>query len=134
MSAATAALDAVSHNLANMHTDGFKASTPILATQTPATQSVGWAPSAVSGGGNPVQTGTGVFVLGDAIDESPAPLVVSGGEQASARRDGLVEFSNTDAGEELVNLILASGQFRANASVFESAGGLLDELVQLGRK
>jgi len=116
MTAATVSVDHVSHNLANMRTNGFKASRPIFATQTPGTYGAG---------GSLVQIGTGVKVAGVAVDESQGSLV--------ADADGVTELSNTDVGEELVELILAEEQFLANAIVFETADGLLDELIYLGR-
>ena len=116
MSAAGVSIDAVANNLANMRTNGFKASRPIFATQAPAMQ---------SNGGNPLQVGTGVQVVGFATDLSQGPLVASS--------DGVTELSNTDVGEELVELILASNQFSANANVFGTATTLLDELIHLGR-
>lgn len=46
---------------------------------------------------------------------------------------GAVELSNTDIGQGLVDLLLASTQFRANVQVLSTAGDLLDELANLGR-
>jgi flagellar hook protein FlgE len=74
-----------------------------------------------------MQVGTGVRVEGFAADNSPGPSIV--GPEGE-----LVELSNTDVGENLVDLILASGQFSANAAVFGTADQLLDELVHLGRQ
>jgi len=129
MSAATAMVDAVSHNLANSRTNGYKASRPVYATQ--GTSSHGRESS--------LRVGMGVQVVGFVTDYSQGPLVVSraeagwGDEGESWVGDGLVELSNTDVGESLVDLILASEQFLANANVLDTAGGLLDELVYLGR-
>ena len=46
---------------------------------------------------------------------------------------GAVELSNTNVGANLVDLMVASQQFVANAEVFRTADGLLDELTQLRR-
>jgi len=69
-------------------------------------------PATVSAGGsNSVQVGTGVRIVGLQADSSKA-----------------------DLGQNLVDLTLASTQFRANANVFQTADSLLDELVYLGRR
>jgi flagellar hook protein FlgE len=126
MSAATAILDAVALNVANLHTNGYKAVKPVFANQTPTTYSQGSEPTIDSGGSNPIQIGSGVAYIGLETDESPGTLVATG--------DGVVELSNVDLGEELVNTILASNAFRANANVFDAAGSLLDALVHLPRR
>jgi flagellar hook protein FlgE len=138
MSAAAAALDAVSHNLANSQTLGYKAQRPVFANETPATHSLGDSPTDSGGGANPRQSGTGVSVVGVAVDLSPGPLVVDASSGADAvgdeSGDALVELSNVDSGQQLVDMILAHGQFRTSARVFDAAGRLLDELVNLGRR
>ena len=44
---------------------------------------------------------------------------------------GAVELSNTDIGQNLIELILASTQYRGNARVISAAQDLLDELMNL---
>lgn len=123
MSAASVAVDVVSQNLANSMTDGYKASRSVVATQATSSR----------GGGNPLNVGMGVQVAGFVTDNSEGPLVVSSTANGSQSEDRLTELSNTDVGENLVELILASEQFLANASVLETADDLLVELIQLGR-
>jgi flagellar hook protein FlgE len=110
MSAASLTVDVAANNLANSQTAGFKSSRVNFASQTPATRSIGSSPSASSGGSNPAQIGIGVRVAG----------VVT-------------ESANTDVGNNLVDLTLASHQFRASGAVFRTADHLLDELLQLRR-
>jgi flagellar hook protein FlgE len=126
ISAATAMLDAAALNIANMHTNGYKAVRPTFVAQTPTTYSQGSEPTNDSGGSSLVQIGNGVAHTGFETDESPGTLV--------ATDDGVVELSNVDLGEELVNTILASNSFRANANSFDAADSLLDELVHLPRR
>jgi flagellar basal body rod protein FlgC len=111
MSAAVTSVEAVSHNLANSRTNGYKAVHPVFAEQRAT--------------GGTLQIGTGVEVTGIAVDNSPGPLV--------ATSDGVVELSNTDIGTEMVNLILAKDQFMSNATVFDTAAGMLDVLFNLQR-
>jgi flagellar hook protein FlgE len=46
---------------------------------------------------------------------------------------GAVELSNTDIGENLIDLILASTQYRGNTRVITAAQQLLEELLNLRR-
>ena len=46
---------------------------------------------------------------------------------------GAVELSNTDIGRNLIDLVLATTQFRGNARVISTAQQLLDELMNLRR-
>jgi len=46
---------------------------------------------------------------------------------------GAIELSNTDVGKDLVNLVLASTQYRANARVITATQQLFDELLNLRR-
>jgi flagellar hook protein FlgE len=131
MSAATAMFDAVGQNVANMRTDGYKSVRPSFAAQAPATRSLG-------GGDDSVQVGLGVRLVGFVPDLSPGPLVVTRNTSASwndaSAGDGWVELSNVDLGDELVEMFLGSNQFRSNARVFGASSGLLNELLDLGRR
>ncbi len=113
MAAAITSVEAVSHNLANSRTNGYKALRPVLADQT------------ASSGGR-LQIGTGVQVTGFTTDNSQGPLVTTS--------DGVVELSNTDIGVEIVELIMAENQFMASANVFNTATEMLDVLLNLGRR
>ena len=46
---------------------------------------------------------------------------------------GAIELSNTDIGQNLIELILASTQYRGGTRVITSAQQLLDELLNLRR-
>lgn len=48
-------------------------------------------------------------------------------------RAGAIELSNTDIGRNLVDLIVASTNYRGNARVIDSTNQLVDELLLLGR-
>jgi flagellar hook protein FlgE len=48
-------------------------------------------------------------------------------------RAGAIELSNTDIGKSLVDLIVASTNYRANSRVIQSVTQLVDELLQLAR-
>jgi flagellar hook protein FlgE len=46
---------------------------------------------------------------------------------------GAVELSNTDIGQNLIDLVLATTQYRSNARVISTAQQMLDELLSLRR-
>lgn len=46
---------------------------------------------------------------------------------------GAVELSNTDIGQNLIDLVLATTQYRGNTRVVAAAQQLLDELLNLRR-
>jgi flagellar hook protein FlgE len=134
ISAAVVTLDVASNNLANSRTNGFKQSRPIFATQPVNTLRPGSGPSETSGGSNPSQIGTGVSVVGFATDHSQGPLVIDSNSSDAALVPGTVELSNTDVGRNLVDLLLASNSFRANATIFNTADHLMDDLTNLRRR
>jgi len=78
ISAGQVAVSVAANNLANLNTNGYKATRPNFAPQTPRTLSSGTAPSGTSGGTNPVQIGTGVQTVGTSGDFSQGTIAVSG--------------------------------------------------------
>lgn len=65
---------------------------------------------------------------------SGAPILSAPGDFGTGTvRSGSVELSNTDIGRNLVDLILASTNYRGNARVISSVQTLVDELLVLGR-
>ncbi len=65
---------------------------------------------------------------------SGPPFVVSPGSFGGGTiRSGAIELSNTDVGRNLVELIVASTNYRGNARVISSVQELVDELLVLGR-
>jgi len=78
-----------------------------------------------------VEAGNGTFRVGVASGEA-GPVVA--GEQGTGQiRAGAIELSNTDVGRNLVDLIVASTNYRGNARVISSTQQLVDELLVLGR-
>ena len=81
--------------------------------------------------GGLVQRGGTQFAAGP---NSELPLVASPGEGGAAQIvSGAVELSNTDIGRSLIDLELASLQFRANAVVVHTADKMLEDLLNLAR-
>jgi flagellar hook protein FlgE len=82
-------------------------------------------PSGLEAGGN---------TLWRAGVNSGQPVEASPGTGAVASvTAGAIELSNTDVGENLVDLILATHQLTASADVFRTADHLLDELSHVSR-
>jgi len=77
------------------------------------------------------QRGQNLFAAGV---NSGLPVQASPGEQGVGQIiSGAVELSNTDIGGNLIDLILASTQYRGNTRVISTAQQLLDELLNLRR-
>ncbi len=78
-----------------------------------------------------VEDGNNTFIEG--VASGPAQLVVPGDQGSGTLRSGAIELSNTDVGRNLVDLIVASTNYRGNARVISSTQQLVDELLVLGR-
>ena len=78
-----------------------------------------------------VEDGGGTYREGPG--SGPARLVAPASFGAGLLRAGAIELSNTDIGKNLVDLIIASTNYRGNARVISSTQELTDELLLLGR-
>lgn len=113
LNAATASINAISNNLANVNTNGFKESKPVFSTQTPNTRGLGAAPSGGSGGSNPSQTGTGVQTAAIVTNFSQGSLSIT-----SNRTDLALQGNGffIVAGENGEQLYSRNGNFKLNAA------------------
>lgn len=78
-----------------------------------------------------LEAGSSTFQEG--VSSGPPFLVTPGNFGAGTIRAGSIELSNTDVGRNLVDLIVASTNYRGNARVISSVQQLVDELLVLGR-
>ena len=77
------------------------------------------------------QVGENLFASGE---NSGLPVEGNPGEQGIGTvTAGAVELSNTDIGRNLIELILASTQYRGGTRVITAVQQLLDELMALRR-
>jgi flagellar hook protein FlgE len=77
------------------------------------------------------QVGENMFTAGV---NSGLPILGNPGEQGiGSIKAGAVELSNSDIGQNLIELILASTQYRGGARVITAVQQLLDELLALRR-
>jgi flagellar hook protein FlgE len=77
------------------------------------------------------QVGTNLYATGV---NSGEPVIGNPGEQGlGTLTAGAVELSNSDIGQNLIELILASTQYRGGARVITTAQQLLEELLNLRR-
>ena len=67
------------------------------------------------------------------LSSGEAQLTTPGNNGAGSIRAGALELSNTDIGKNLVDLIVASTNYRGNARVISSVDQLVNELLVLGR-
>lgn len=78
-----------------------------------------------------LENGDNTYVQG--VSSGP-PLIGAPGTQGTGTiLPGAVELSNTDIGRNLVDLIVASTNYRGNARVISSVNDLVNELLLLGR-
>ena len=78
-----------------------------------------------------VEAGNTAFREG--VSSGPPTPVKPGSGGAGSIRAGAIELSNTDIGRNLVDLIVASTNYRGNARVISSVQQLFDEILVLGR-
>lgn len=78
-----------------------------------------------------LENGSDTFSVG--VSSGSANVGVPGSFGYGTVRGGAVELSNTDIGRNLVDLIVASTNYRGNARVISSVQQLVDELLVLGR-
>lgn len=78
-----------------------------------------------------LEAGNGTFQEG--VSSGPPFLATPGTFGAGTIRSGAIELSNTDVGQNLVDLIIASTNYRGNARVISAVQQLVDELLVLGR-
>ena len=77
------------------------------------------------------QVGESLFDVG--VNSGDPVFGTPGEEGIGSLTAGAVELSNTDIGQNLIQLILASTQYRGGARVISAAQELLDELLALQR-
>jgi len=75
----------------------------------------------------------GATTFKEGVSSGSAQLATPGTLGAGTIRAGSIELSNTDIGKSLVDLIVASTNYRGNARVISSVQQLVDELLLLGR-
>ena len=77
------------------------------------------------------QVGDSLFNVG--VNSGNAIIGQPGSEGIGTLTSGAIELSNTDIGQNLIELILASTQYRGGARVITATQELLDELLALRR-
>jgi len=77
------------------------------------------------------QVGNNLFAEG--VNSGEPLRDIPGGSGIGSLTAGAIELSNTDIGQNLIDLILASTQYRGGTRVITSAQQLLDELLNLRR-
>lgn len=78
-----------------------------------------------------LEAGDNLFREG--VSSGPALIGAPGTQGTGTILPGAVELSNTDIGRNLVDLIVASTNYRGNARVISSVNDLINELLLLGR-
>ncbi|NPV58353.1 MAG: flagellar basal body rod protein FlgC [Actinobacteria bacterium] len=79
-----------------------------------------------------LEGGQGVRVVGIVEDESPSQLVYDP-DHPDAREDGYVEMPNVNAVTEMVDMLVASRAYEANAAAMEAAKAMLTRALDILR-
>ncbi|MDR1308984.1 MAG: hypothetical protein LBL95_03660 [Deltaproteobacteria bacterium] len=105
----------IAHNLANVLTDGFKASRALYYDL-------------------PERSGSGVATQRLSSPQGPlvpAPPGLPPGGPGSGVIHGFLETSNTDVATEMVGLIVTSRAYQANAKVIPAANEMLGTIINI---
>ena len=78
----------------------------------------------------PTGSSTGVHVAGIQEDTTPGPMVYDPGHP-DADKNGYVHYPNVRITDEVVNMMDARRVYEANASVFQTAKGMLNQALNI---
>ncbi len=112
LNAAETSINVIGNNLANSSTIGYKASSPVFATQFAQTTSLGSAPSGDSGGTNPSQIGLGVQVAEITPDFTQGTLQTSSNPSDMAIQGSGFFMVEGNTGQTLYT---RDGEFQTNS-------------------
>ena len=131
-------MDIVSQNIANVSTPGYKRQIPVLVEKGADPFSLVMAKQLgikeedlinfLTGN----QTGQGVQVSQVITDQSPGYKVLMPGHP-KADKDGYVEMSNVDSLVEMMEMMYAVRNYKANLSIVEMAKSAAKETLAIGR-
>ena len=131
-------MEIVSQNIANVSTPGYKKQIPVFSQKTGDAFSIIMARqlgikeedllSFVSGN----QTTKGVEVSEVIVDQTPGQKVYMPGHP-KADKDGYVEMSNVDSLTEMLEMMYATRNYKANLSIVEMAKAAARETLNIGK-
>lgn len=131
------AMNYASANIANQLTPGYKAQKPVFAAKAEDTSfsnmlaMMGSDESGVvSELINAEHKGMGVQVAQVSVDQKQGALVYMP-NHPNADEDGNVEMSNVDSAEEMINMMEAVRQYKANLSIVEMAKKAAQEAMNM---
>ncbi len=132
-------MDIISDNIANAATPGYKRKVPVLVPKNTDPFSVvmarqlGIKEEDISGFLNGNQVGQGVEVGKVLVDQTPGAKVhIPGHPKADANGD--VEMSNVDTLSEMVEMMYAVRNYKANLSIVEMAKSAAKETLNIGKQ
>ena len=131
-------MDIISDNIANAATPGYKRKIPLFAPKTSDSFSVimarqlGVKEQDLASFVNGNQVGKGVEVAKVLVDQTPGAKVhIPGHPKADANGD--VEMSNVDTLSEMVEMMYAVRNYKANLSIVEMAKSAAKETMNIGK-
>ncbi|MBI1859011.1 MAG: flagellar basal body rod protein FlgC [Candidatus Melainabacteria bacterium] len=138
LEAQRARMNIVSENIANAHTPGYKRKMAVFGQKTADPFSVvmarelGVKESQLSNflsGNTPAQ---GIHIAKVLEDKTPGTKVYMPGHP-TADKDGYVEMSNVDSLQEMVEMMYATRNYKANLSIVEMAKSAARETLNIGK-
>jgi flagellar basal-body rod protein FlgC len=131
-------MNIVSENIANAHTPGYKRKVAVFSPKTADPFSLVMArqlgikesqlANTLSGKG----PGQGIQVSTIMEDKTPGSKVYMPGHP-TADKDGYVEMSNVDSLQEMVEMMYATRNYKANLSIVEMAKSAARETLNIGK-
>lgn len=70
----------------------------------------------------------------DIVSDTGAPKMVYQPEHPDANQDGYVAYPNINTMEEMVNMITASRTYEANVTSINTARGMMNKALEIGRR
>ena len=70
----------------------------------------------------------------DIVSDLGAPRLVHQPEHPDANEDGYVAYPNVNTMEEMVNMITASRTYEANVTAINTARGMMNKALDIGRR
>ena len=132
-------MDIVSKNIANSSTPGYKRQVPVLSQRSADPFSIvmarelGVKEDNLMNFLNGNQVGRGISVSQVIEDQTPGPKIhIPGHPNADANGD--VEMSNVDTLTEMVEMMYAVRNYKANLSIVEMAKAAAKETLTIGRQ
>lgn len=132
-------MEIVSQNIANVSTPGYKRQIPVFSQKTSdafaiiMARQLGIKEEDLLSFVNGNQIGKGVEVSEIVVDQTPGQKIYMPGHP-KADKEGYVEMSNVDSLVEMLEMMYATRNYKANLSIVEMAKSAARETLNIGKQ